>query len=55
MCDDDIHQGLMLDPAISRRTFGLMTVAATGVASAAYAEAAIAQNDDMSQPTPRTC
>lgn len=27
MCDDDIHVGLIVDPAVSRRTFGLMTVA----------------------------
>jgi len=38
MCDDDIHQGLVEDPTISRRAFGAMTagVAALG-AGAAYA------------------
>ena len=25
MCDDDIHQGLVHDPSVSRRAFGLMT------------------------------
>jgi carboxymethylenebutenolidase len=37
MCDDDIHQGLVQDPTVSRRTFGLMSVAAAGVATTAYA------------------
>lgn len=41
MCDDDIHPGLIVDPSVSRRTFGLMAagagVAAAGVASAATA------------------
>jgi carboxymethylenebutenolidase len=40
MCDDDIHQGLIEDPTVSRRTFGLMTVAAAGL-TAASAHAAI--------------
>lgn len=37
MCDDDIHVGLVEEPQPSRRTFGLMTVAAAGMASSAYA------------------
>ena len=37
MCDDDIHVGLIHDPTVSRRTFGLMTVAAAGAAGSAYA------------------
>ncbi len=37
MCDDDIHVGLIHDPKVSRRTFGLMTVAAAGAAGSAYA------------------
>lgn len=44
MCDDDIHVGLVQDPNVSRRTFGLMTVAAAGVASNAYA-ADVAEKD----------
>jgi carboxymethylenebutenolidase len=40
MCDDDIHQGLIEDPTVSRRTFGLMTVAAAGL-TAANAHAAV--------------
>lgn len=41
MCDDDIHQGLIEDPTVSRRTFGLMTMAAAGVAGAGSAQAAV--------------
>jgi carboxymethylenebutenolidase len=41
MCDDDNNQGLSFDPAMSRRTFGLMGVAVAG-ASAAPAFAAVA-------------
>ena len=37
MCDDDIHVGLVHEPNVSRRTFGMMTVAAAGIASNAYA------------------
>lgn len=45
MCDDDIHQGLIEDPTVSRRTFGLMAVAATGVASRAWASAPVVEKD----------
>jgi carboxymethylenebutenolidase len=45
MCDDDIHQGLVEDPTVSRRTFGLMTVAAAGVATSARAAAAVVEKD----------
>lgn len=41
MCDDDIHQGLIEDPTVSRRTFGLMTMAAAGAAGAGSAQAAV--------------
>lgn len=38
MCDDDIHVGLVYDPKVSRRTFGVLTAAAAGgVATGAYA------------------
>jgi carboxymethylenebutenolidase len=37
MCDDDIHPGLVVDPTVSRRAFGLMAVAGVGVATAARA------------------
>lgn len=45
MCDDDIHQGLVHDPSVSRRTFGLMTVALTGVATVARADDTIEEKD----------
>jgi len=52
MCDDDIHQGLIHDPTVSRRTFGLMTVAAAGAASAANAAAAKVVETDVTIRTP---
>jgi carboxymethylenebutenolidase len=45
MCDDDIHPGLVHDPRLSRRAFGLLTVAATGVASVAYADDTVEEKD----------
>ena len=35
MCDEFIHPGLVSDPRLSRRSFGLITVATAGLASAA--------------------
>jgi carboxymethylenebutenolidase len=37
MCDDDIHPGLIEDWTVSRRTFGLVGLAAAGVATTARA------------------
>lgn len=45
MCDDDIHPGLVHDPRLSRRAFGLLTVAATGIATAAYADDTVEEKD----------
>jgi len=46
MCDDDIHQGLVHDPRLSRRTFGLAAAALGSVAaSAAQARAAVVEKD----------
>lgn len=45
MCDDDIHPGLIEDPAVSRRTFGLMTIAAAGLAGAANAASQVVEKD----------
>ncbi|CAN5260527.1 dienelactone hydrolase family protein [soil metagenome] len=45
MCDDDIHQGLVHDPSVSRRAFGLMTVAFTGIAATARADDAVVEQD----------
>jgi len=52
MCDDDIHQGLVEDrlvetSAVSRRAFGLMTVAGVGVATRAHAQAKVVEKDVM--------
>lgn len=45
MCDD-IHEGLIHDPTVSRRTFGLMSVAAAGgVATSAYAAGDVVEKD----------
>jgi carboxymethylenebutenolidase len=38
MCDSDIHQGLVQDPAVSRRAFVLTSVAAAGFATSGYAD-----------------
>ena len=45
MCDDDIHQGLIDDPSVSRRAFGLMTVAAAGIAGSARAAVPVVEKD----------
>ena len=46
MCDDDIHPGLVEDSRLSRRSFGLLTVAAAGVAGApALAQSNVTEKD----------
>lgn len=45
MCDDDIHPGLIVDPRVSRRGFGLLGLAAVGVAGAARAGMAVVETD----------
>ncbi len=45
MCDDDIHPGLIVDPRVSRRAFGLMTVAAAGAAGSARAAAPVVEKE----------
>jgi carboxymethylenebutenolidase len=47
MCDDDIHPGLVTDPTVSRRSLGLWTVAAAGIAAAttAGAQAKVVEKD----------
>lgn len=52
MCDDDIHQGLVEDPTVSRRTFGLMGVAAVGLATTANAATARVVEKDVQIKTP---
>ncbi|MCF8505905.1 MAG: dienelactone hydrolase family protein [Caulobacter sp.] len=45
MCDDDIHPGLIVNPAVSRRTFGLMGLAAAGAAGSARAGVPVVEKD----------
>ena len=46
MCDEFIHPGLVTDSRLSRRSFGLMTVATAGLASApALAQSNVAEKD----------
>jgi carboxymethylenebutenolidase len=37
MCDDEINQGLVVDPYVNRRTFGLMTAAGAAVGTSVIA------------------
>jgi carboxymethylenebutenolidase len=51
MCDDDIHPGLIVDPTVSRRTFGLMTAAGiVGAAGGAKAAAVVERDVDIKTP-----
>jgi carboxymethylenebutenolidase len=45
MCDEFIHPGLVDEPRISRRTFGLIAVAAAGCAQAAAPKAPVDEQD----------
>src|SRR5690242_13159088 len=46
MCDEFIHPGLVTDSRLSRRSFGLMTAATAGLASApALAQSNVAEKD----------
>jgi carboxymethylenebutenolidase len=46
MCDDDIHQGLTVDPSLSRRSFGLLTAGVVvGAATEASAATRVATKD----------
>jgi carboxymethylenebutenolidase len=46
MCDDDIHPGLVHDPRLSRRAFGLAAAALGGVAAtAAHAQSPVLEKD----------
>lgn len=49
MCDEFIHPGLIEDSRISRRTFGLIAVAAAGTAQAAAPKAAVTETDVLIQ------
>ncbi|ATQ42162.1 dienelactone hydrolase family protein [Caulobacter mirabilis] len=45
MCEDDIHPGLIVDPTVSRRTFGLTVAAVAGIAGAAQATTPVVSRD----------
>ena len=45
MCDEFIHQGLVEDTRISRRTFGLIAVAAAGAAHGAMPAPGVDEKD----------
>jgi carboxymethylenebutenolidase len=45
MCDEFIHQGLVEDPRMSRRVFGMIAAAASSVAGSALAQAKVVETD----------
>jgi carboxymethylenebutenolidase len=45
MCDEFIHPGLVSDTRLSRRGFGLMTVATAGIATGAVAQSNVMESD----------
>lgn len=56
MCDDDIHVGLIVDPTVSRRTFGLMGLAAAaGAAGSAAAATPTVEKDVEVKTADGTC
>lgn len=50
MCDDEIHVGQVKDPTVSRRSFGLLTVAAAGAATGAYAADVVEKDVEVKTP-----
>jgi carboxymethylenebutenolidase len=55
MCDEFIHAGLVEDSRLSRRTFGVMTVAAAAIASTAYAQSGVVEKDVEVKTADGTC
>ena len=56
MCDEFIHPGLVTDTRLSRRSFGLMTLAAAGVAAnPALAQANVVEKDVTVKTTDGNC
>jgi carboxymethylenebutenolidase len=55
MCDEFIHPGLVSDSRLSRRAFGLMTVAVAGSGGAAYAQANVTETDVSVKTPDGTC
>ena len=54
MCDDLIHPGLVDDPRLTRRAFGLIAVAATATA-ATLPSAAVTEQDVMVKTPDGVC
>ncbi|HUE62958.1 MAG TPA: dienelactone hydrolase family protein [Rhizomicrobium sp.] len=55
MCDEFIHPGLVSDARLSRRSFGMMTVATAGIASGALAQTNAAETDVTVKTADGTC
>jgi carboxymethylenebutenolidase len=55
MCDEFIHAGLIEDPRLSRRSFGLMTAAAATIATTAFAQAKAVEKDVSVKTPDGTC
>ncbi len=56
MCDEFIHPGLVTDTRLSRRTFGLMTLATAGMASGgALAQSNVVEKDVMVKTADGDC
>lgn len=55
MCDEFIHPGLVDDPRLTRRAFGLISLAAAGAASAAAPRAAATEKDVTIKMSDGTC
>jgi len=55
MCDEFIHQGLIEDARLSRRTFGLVTAAAATVATTAFAQSKAVEKDVMVKTPDGNC
>ena len=55
MCDEFIHPGLVTDSRLSRRSFGLMTVATAGISGTALAQSNVVEKDVAVKTADGTC
>jgi carboxymethylenebutenolidase len=55
MCDEFIHPGLVSDERLSRRSFGVMTVATAGIATGALAQTNAVETDVTVKTPDGTC
>jgi carboxymethylenebutenolidase len=55
MCDDEIHQGLVQDASVTRRTLGVSAAAAAALAGAAHAQPAVVETDVTVQTPDGAC